>query len=460
VKNQLDASTNQIGLRIPTDILTEATLVTNGFSAKYGQAISGMVNVVTTDGGPKWTGRVAYETDRAFTGTADLGLDRFIVSGSGGVVAGIQAVFGIDLNARVEFDPTSAPAPTDPQDPRYAIPEPLPHNAGQQLSYAGKLIIPAGTGNTVRLFGLYGTQQQTLYDQLYKYDLEYAPALSFNGTLLSASFQHSSSPTARLPSSSMRGPATSIAASCGDSSLTPWTISSAPSRPRRSTSWARTSRARATPSRPSSRSRHVPARLFDPLPWGVPAFFQTQGSLGSLDWNSFRELRGQLDVTIGLGTRGDLFVGGEYVSQRVQTFQRVLGYLPVGDSVPPATASDFSPNSAALYVEGQYRVNELGFTAGLRYDQFNTQQEFEGVPATSQRSLNPRFAASTVLKSFTIVSSFGYFSQPRTTSTSSTPPLTMSTAPGASASATRTSASSARGSSSSTCACGRHPTCC
>ena len=143
----------------------------------------------------------------------------------------------------------------------------------------------------------------------------------------------------------------------------------------------------------------------------MPAFFQTQGSLGSLDWNSFRELRGQLDVTIGLGTRGDLFVGGEYVSQRVQTFQRVLGYLPVGDSVPPATASDFSPNSAALYVEGQYRVNELGFTAGLRYDQFNTQQEFEGVPATSQRSLNPRFAASTVLKSFTIVSSFGYFSQ-------------------------------------------------
>ncbi len=53
VKNQLDASTNQIGLRIPTDILTEATLVTNGFSAKYGQAISGMVNVVTTDGGPE-----------------------------------------------------------------------------------------------------------------------------------------------------------------------------------------------------------------------------------------------------------------------------------------------------------------------------------------------------------------------------------------------------------------------
>jgi outer membrane receptor protein involved in Fe transport len=412
VKNQLDASTNQIGLRIPPDILTEATLVTNGFSAKYGQAISGMVNVVTTDGGPKWTGRVAYESDRLFTGGADLGLDRFIVSGSGPIVAGIQGVFGIDLNARVDFDPTSAPAPTDPQDPRYAIPAPLPHNAGQQLSYAGKLVIPAGAGNTVRLFGLYGTQKQTLYDQLYKYDLEYAPALSFSGTLLSASFQHSSSPTAKLPMvidaragyfnrSFVRGQlADSVSYFFGAFSSSPFNVVGEDIASAKDTLAAQ---------------QPIPGMYLPDYstrtPWGVPAFFQSQGSAGSLDWNSFRELRGQVDVTIGLGTKGDLFFGGEYVSQRVQTFQRVLGYLPVGDSVPPATASDFSPNSAALYVEGQYRVKELGFTAGLRYDQFNSQQEFEGVPATSQRSLNPRVAASTVLKSFTIVSSFGYFSQ-------------------------------------------------
>jgi len=412
VKNQLDASTNQIGLRIPPDILTEATLVTNGFSAKYGQAISGMVNVVTTDGGPKWTGRVAYETDRPLSGGADLGLDRFIVSGAGPIVAGIQGVFGIDLNARIDFDPTSAPAPTDPQDPRYTIPAPLPHNAGQQLSYAGKLIIPAGAGNTIRLFGLYSTQKQTLYDQLYKYDLEYAPALSFAGTLLSASFQHSSSPTARLPlvidaragyfdRSFVRGQlADSVKYFFGAFTTSPFNIVGEDIASAKDTIAAQQPIPGMYLPDYSSRS-----------PWGVPAFFQSQSSAGSLDWNSFRELRGQVDVTIGLGTKGDLFFGGEYVSQRVQTFQRVLGYLPVGDSVPPATASDFSPNSAALYLEGQYRLNELGFTAGLRYDQFNSQQEFEGVPATSQRSLNPRVAASTVLKSFTIVSSFGYFSQ-------------------------------------------------
>jgi len=56
VKNQLDASTGSLGLRIPPDLLTEASLVTNGFSARYGQALSGLVNVVTKDGGERWTG--------------------------------------------------------------------------------------------------------------------------------------------------------------------------------------------------------------------------------------------------------------------------------------------------------------------------------------------------------------------------------------------------------------------
>ena len=56
VKNQLDASTGSLGLQIPPDILTEASLITNGFSARYGQALSGMINVVTKDGGERWGG--------------------------------------------------------------------------------------------------------------------------------------------------------------------------------------------------------------------------------------------------------------------------------------------------------------------------------------------------------------------------------------------------------------------
>ncbi len=49
IKNQLDAASGGLGLQLPPDFLGEASLVTNGFSARYGQALSGLVNVVTRD---------------------------------------------------------------------------------------------------------------------------------------------------------------------------------------------------------------------------------------------------------------------------------------------------------------------------------------------------------------------------------------------------------------------------
>ncbi|HEY9507975.1 MAG TPA: TonB-dependent receptor, partial [Gemmatimonadales bacterium] len=73
IKNQLDASSGGLGLQIPPDLLSEASLVTNGFSARYGQALSGLVNVVTREPGEDWEGRVAYEGDRPFGGSLDRG---------------------------------------------------------------------------------------------------------------------------------------------------------------------------------------------------------------------------------------------------------------------------------------------------------------------------------------------------------------------------------------------------
>lgn len=96
LKNQLDASTGSLGLNIPPDILTEASLITNGFSARYGQALSGMINVVTKDGGDQWQGRAAYETDRGLGAALDHGLDRFVVEADGPLPAGIRLMGVVD----------------------------------------------------------------------------------------------------------------------------------------------------------------------------------------------------------------------------------------------------------------------------------------------------------------------------------------------------------------------------
>jgi outer membrane receptor protein involved in Fe transport len=146
-------------------------------------------------------------------------------------------------------------------------------------------------------------------------------------------------------------------------------------------------------------------------PWGVPAFFQTAGSRGNVAWNRFGETRFQLDGTIGGPAGLDLYAGGEYVAQQVRTYQRALGFLPVGDTVPAPARSAFSPSSAAGYLEGQLRVEDVAVTGGLRYDRFDAGSDLPGEARGAQSSISPRFAVSTVLSKATLVASYGRFSQ-------------------------------------------------
>jgi hypothetical protein len=415
VKNQLDASTSGAVLRIPPDILTEASVITNGFSARYGQAISGLVNVVTRDGGERWSGRAAYETDRPLSGSADRGLDRMVFSADGPLLGGIRALVGVDLNARQDFDAVNAPTPIPEADPRSTTPYPLPHNSGEQYTGAAKLTIPIGQRQTVRLFGLLSSDQRLLYDQAYKYDTDFAPALRAAGTLVTGQWQYASAPTASRPF------VLDVRAGWFDREFMRGTLAEPVQQQFGAFTFDRmhfVGEELAEAQDTAAVSGSVPGfgvpEYSTSTPWGVPAFFLGNGSRGEISWNRFQELRTQVDGTIGLG-RGDLYFGGEYLGQEVQTFQRALAALPVGygDSVPPASASSFKPQAFAVYTELNQRLGDLGLVLGLRYDQFDSRQDLPGEEETGpKRQLNPRFAVSTVLKGATVVASFGSFSQP------------------------------------------------
>ena len=58
------------GMSIPANAVAEVEVITGGFSAEYGNAMSGIVNVVTREGGQRYTGSVRYMTD-------DLGQGKF-----------------------------------------------------------------------------------------------------------------------------------------------------------------------------------------------------------------------------------------------------------------------------------------------------------------------------------------------------------------------------------------------
>lgn len=405
VKNQLDASTGPLGIRIPPDVLTEAALATNGFSARYGQAISGLINVVTKDGADRWSGRAAYESDRALWGGADLGLDRAVVSLDGPLgKAGIVAV--LDAEGRLDADPVNAPAPSDPLDPRHGNPALLPHNSGERYDAALKLRVPIGETQTLRLFGLRSADQRLLYDPRYKYEVQFAPARRVTGNLLSAHFQRATNAFTA-----------DIRAGYFTRQFIRGTLLEQPSYKFGAITGSTfrfvgedIARAQDTLAAQLPIPGLDPPDLTDRSPWGVPAFFFGSGPAGELAWNSYRELRGQLDFSVG-GPKTDLYFGAEMSRQRVRTFQRALGYLPVGDSVPPAVASTFSPVSAAAYVEGQAHGEDFVVTVGIRYDQFNPGSDIPGQVVGARRSVNPRIAFSTVLKGATLVASWGRFSQ-------------------------------------------------
>ena len=199
VKNQLDASSGGLGLQIPPDFLSEASLVTNGFSARFGQALSGLVNVVTREPGETWEGRIAYEGDRPFGGGLDRGLDRLALRAGGPLSGHFGLVAALDVSGRMDAEPVNAPAPTDPRDPRSGTPYPLPHNSGEQWTGAAKLVVPVTGRTTFRALGLHTEDQRLLFDPAYKYDPEYGPAQRLRGDLVSGHLQYISDPKAGLP---------------------------------------------------------------------------------------------------------------------------------------------------------------------------------------------------------------------------------------------------------------------
>ena len=415
IKNRVDAASASLGLNIPTDLLSEASLITNAFSARYGQALSGLVNVVTRDPTDRWEGRLAYEGDRPFGGSLDRGVDRLALRAGGPIIGRFGAVAALDLSGRMDADPVSAPAPTDPADPRAATPYPLPHNSGELWTGALKLVAPVTSRATVRVFGLHSEEQQLLYDPAYKYDVQYSPAQRLRGDLVSGHIQYVSDPrslpisidlrVARFVREFLRGEAEDEV----DYAFGAFTGSRL--------HFVGEDEARAQVSSPDPIPGFVTPTLSARSPWGVPAFFLADGSHGDVAWNRFGETRVQLDVILGGSRRLDFFVGGEFTAQQVRTWQRIFGFLPVGaplpdgSEVPEVATSVFSPRSVAGYAEAQVRVEDIAITGGLRYDQFDAGSDLASEARGAQRSLSPRFAISTVLSGATFVASYGRFSQ-------------------------------------------------
>lgn len=80
----------------------EVTVVKGGWDAKYGQAISGIVDVRVKEGTERFKGRVSYLTD-AWVGTENLHYGNFQLEGPNPLLGGLNHLFGFDRAKQATF---------------------------------------------------------------------------------------------------------------------------------------------------------------------------------------------------------------------------------------------------------------------------------------------------------------------------------------------------------------------
>ena len=95
LKNQLEASSRGLGLEYSPSALEEVDVITGGFGAEYGTALSGVVRYSTRRGDPeRWTGRVAATTDHWAPSSLLTGFTGVSLSAGGPLGGAGTSVFG------------------------------------------------------------------------------------------------------------------------------------------------------------------------------------------------------------------------------------------------------------------------------------------------------------------------------------------------------------------------------
>ncbi|MCK4352120.1 TonB-dependent receptor [candidate division WOR-3 bacterium] len=75
-----DPVMGQVGAVVNMNAVQEVMVITGGFNAEYGEAMSGVVNLVTKEGGGKHEGLVKYRSDRVFADALDQGFEAYETS--------------------------------------------------------------------------------------------------------------------------------------------------------------------------------------------------------------------------------------------------------------------------------------------------------------------------------------------------------------------------------------------
>nr|PZN90528.1 MAG: hypothetical protein DIU52_07800 [bacterium] len=209
LKNQLEGSMHGFGLEFSPTSLEEVEVVTSGFGAEYGSALSGVVNLVTRRGSTeRWEGRASLLTDhwapdglfRGFTGLSASAGGPLRALGTGTTLFADLLLQGM-LDAEPRARGLTCLRPEDVGDSLavqiralrddpltrhlycpYTAPR-LPHQRGDKLIGFIRLDRPLSGGAILTASVLRNRLQRELYTQEFKYNPRHQLGQRTTGTL-------------------------------------------------------------------------------------------------------------------------------------------------------------------------------------------------------------------------------------------------------------------------------------
>ncbi|NJD09136.1 MAG: TonB-dependent receptor [Gemmatimonadetes bacterium] len=451
VKNQLESATQGMGLELAPTSLQEIEVITGGFGAQYGSALSGVVNYVTRRGDrDRWDGRAAVLTDQWAPGSLFYGFTSLSVSGGGPVrFLGNGATLFADVLAQgmLDADPhargLACTRPEDGEDalrarienlrntaPQLYCPYPsqlLPHQRGDKLILFGRFDRPLTAGLSLTVSFLRNRLQRELYTPEWRFAAAQLGQREI-GTLGTAALDWTRQGTQQAWHVTLRGALMRLDRHLG--AVDPWTFS------------GRGTLAGFGPGnfrflgedfvhRPLAEQLAAgsgvpgyvePSGVASPFGVAGEGIFFTAGTPHIANWSrtdlASVDLVGELLARTGSSLRA----GSSVKLHGVESYERTLSHL-AGSS---PTYARFYPRTASAFAEAHIGVSdEINFDVGLRLDAFRSGLSFRTdrrdflspvLDAAWNVSVNPRFGVSMPVpgsrNTAALRFNYGYVSQP------------------------------------------------
>lgn len=428
VKNQLEASTQGAAIELSPTSIEEMDVITGGFGAEYGSALAGVVSFITRRGNPDhWERRAALLTD-AFGSGLSRGFTGLSLSAGGplGLLGNGTTVF-VDLLAQGMLDaeprargltclqpgdvgPDLAPelralaalsGPVRLHCPY--ISDMIPNQAGDKLIAFARLDRPLSNEASLTASVLRNRIQQQLYTPEFKYNPDHQLAQWTGGTMATLSLDWTRHREGRAYHVTARGAAMRLERQLG-------AIDVHAARDRSSLAGFSFSRieflgedfVRRPIEEQIAAATGVPGYVrpggsigspFGPAGEGI---FFTEGTPALAAWTRSDFIGGDLIGELYLAQGSALRGGASLKLYRVESYERVLAYLP--GSVPnyarffPATVSAFAEArlAAADEVTIQLGARLESFRSGLRYLEDRANQFAPTIDAEWKHSIMPR----------------------------------------------------------------------